>query len=189
MVLMILTSVEQSDPWRLASSLVYGISLIVLFLSSTLYHAFPWPGIKQKFKLLDHCAIYLLIAGSYTPFLLISLRGWLGWTLFGLVWGLALIGLALKLGYGNRFKAVRVGSYILMGWLVLFACVPLAEAIGWGGMSWLVAGGLSYSFGVFFYLNKKMKFSHSIWHLFVLAGSICHFFSIWCHVLPNDGVL
>ncbi|RCU50992.1 hypothetical protein DU002_06625 [Corallincola holothuriorum] len=186
LVMMINVSLAQHDPWRLTSSLVYGISLLTLFASSSFYHAISFPRLKSHLKLLDHCAIYLLIAGTYTPFLLVSLRGWIGWTLLGTIWSLAIAGLALKIGFGNRFKALRVGSYILMGWLVVIAGAPLADAIGRGGMIWLVAGGLCYSLGVIFYLNKKMRFSHSIWHLFVLGGSICHFFAIWYYVLAES---
>lgn len=186
LILMVIVSAEQGDPWRIVASSIYGGSMVLLFTASTCYHAIPWQRSKAIFKQLDHCAIYLLIAGSYTPFLLISLRGPLGWTLFGIVWGLALAGLVLKLGWGHRFKALRVASYLVMGWLILFASPSLPDAIGSGGIAWLVAGGACYSIGVIFYLQKQRKFAHSIWHLFVLGGGACHFFAVWRHVLPAE---
>nr|WP_224745709.1 hemolysin III family protein [Neiella litorisoli] len=184
LVLMVMVSAEQQDTWRIVASSIYGASLIVLFAASSCYHAVPWPRIKKHLKAFDHCAIYLLIAGSYTPFMLISMRGTLGWSIFAAVWAMAIIGITLKLGWPNRFKALRVISYLVMGWLVVIAIKPLSAALGEQGMWWLAAGGLCYSVGVIFYLLKKLPFTHAIWHLFVVAGGLCHFFSVWWHVLP-----
>lgn len=185
LVLMLVTSIEQQDLWRIVASSIYGASLIFLFAASSCYHAIPWPRVKKYFKALDHCAIYLLIAGSYTPFMLVGMRSTLGWWIIGAVWAMAIIGISLKLGHPNRFKALRVSSYLVMGWLVVIALGPLSDAIGKGGMWWLAAGGACYSIGVIFYLMKKVPFTHAIWHLFVVAGGVCHFFSIWWHVLPD----
>lgn len=184
LVLMLIVSIDQQDSWRIVASSIYGASLMVLFAASCVYHAVPWPNIKKHLKAVDHCAIYLLIAGSYTPFMLVSMRGALGWSIFAAVWAMAIIGITLKLVWPNRFKALRVISYLVMGWLVVVALNPLAAAIGSAGMWWLAAGGLCYSIGVIFYLLKKLPFTHAIWHVFVVAGGICHFFSVWWHVLP-----
>ncbi len=176
----------QHDPWRIVSFSIYGSTLILLFLASTLYHSFQHPALKRIFKTLDHCSIYLLIAGTYTPFLLVSIRGVMGWTLFAVIWLLAISGIAFKIIYGNRFRKLSVATYLAMGWLVLLASKELAESLSDGGIIWLVAGGLTYTLGVVFYLWKKLPFNHAIWHLFVLAGSICHFFSILFYVLPAE---
>src|SRR5690606_34930478 len=136
------------------------------------------------FKVLDHCAIYLLIAGTYTPFLLVNMRDSSGWLLFGLIWSLALAGIVLKLAWGNRFKALRVGIYLVMGWLVVFAGVDLAASLSSLALYLLVAGGLTYTFGVIFYLAGRIPFNHAIWHLFVVGGSVCHYGAVYYGVLP-----
>ncbi|MBW8192536.1 hemolysin III family protein [Neiella marina] len=184
LVLMLMVSIEQQDTWRIVASSIYGASLILLFGASSCYHAAPWPRLKKHLKALDHCAIYILIAGSYTPFMLVSIRDSMGWWVFSIVWAMAAIGITLKLGWPHRFKALRVISYLVMGWLVVVALNPLSAAIGDAGMWWLSAGGLCYSVGVVFYLMKKLPFTHAIWHVFVVAGGICHFFAVWWHVLP-----
>ena len=172
---------RSGDAWRTVSLVIYGLTLVVLYTSSALYHSFQSPGAKRIFRFLDHAAIYLLIAGTYTPFTLVTLRGGWGWTLFGLVWGAAALGLAMTVsGFGRS----RILSYIAMGWLIVIAVKPLLEAIEPGGMAWLVAGGLFYSSGVLFYIWKRLPFHHAIWHLFVLAGSVCHFLAIYRYVLP-----
>jgi hemolysin III len=183
---MLFLSIEAEDPWRIVASTVYGVSLIALFLSSTIYHAFHTSPNRHLYKLLDHCAIYLLIAGTYTPFLIIAMRTDMAWWLFGAIWSLATAGILTKLWFRHRFPRVSLASYLLMGWLVVLAAPQVAEAIGPGGMKWLVAGGLAYTVGALFYVAKKMTFSHAIWHLFVLIGGICHFLAIIWYVLPVD---
>lgn len=184
LTLLVTFAAHQSDVWRVVSFSIYGASMIVLFLASTLYHSFQHPGAKKVFKILDHCSIYLLIAGTYTPFLLVSMRNMTGWILFAIVWTLAALGIIFKVVFGSKYKKISVSTYILMGWLVLVASGDLADNLSTGGIYWLVAGGLLYTLGVIFYLWHKLPFNHAIWHLFVLAGSACHFFSVLFHVLP-----
>ena len=177
-------SIGTADPWRIAASVVYGLSLIALFLASTLYHAWPLSPLKKRLRLLDHCAIYLLIAGSYTPFLLVAMRNDIGWWLFGAVWTLATAGILTKLWLRHRYPRLTLISYLVLGWLVVVAAPEVAEAIGPRGMAWVVAGGLSYTVGAGFYMARKLPFNHAIWHLFVLAGCVCHFVAVAWYVLP-----
>jgi hemolysin III len=173
------------DPWRVVSFSIYGTTLILLYLASTMYHSFRSPRLKSAFHVLDHAAIFLLIAGSYTPFTLVTLRGTWGWTLFVLIWTLALGGVLLKVFFMNRFTGLSVALYVGMGWLVMIAMKPLLAALPLGGVIWLAAGGGAYTLGVVFYLWKALPYNHAIWHLFVLAGSACHFCSILFYVLPT----
>lgn len=172
------------DVWRVVSFGVYGSSLVVLYLASTLYHAFRSPRLKRFFKGLDHAAIFLLIAGTYTPFSLVTLRGPWGWTIFGLIWGFAVAGIIFETLFLGRFKRLVVVFYLGMGWMAVIAIKPLIEALPVAGLVWVAAGGLFYTLGVIFYLWEKLTFNHAIWHLFVLGGSVCHFFAIALHVLP-----
>lgn len=181
---MLNVSIATSDPWRIIASCIYGASLISLFLASTLYHAMHASPRTQLFKLLDHCAIYLLIAGSYTPFLLVSMRTNTGWWLFGAIWSMATAGILTKLWFRHRYPRLALASYLLMGWLVVIAAPQVAHAIGSNGMAWLIAGGLSYTVGAMFYAAKRLSYSHAIWHIFVLAGAICHFLAVIWYVLP-----
>ena len=183
LTLLVTLAAQQSDPWRVVSFSIYGATMILLFLSSALYHSFQQPRIRRVFKTLDHCSIYLLIAGSYTPFLLVSMRSALGWVLFGIIWGLALAGVVFKIVLGPRYKKLSVATYLMMGWLVVFASKELLSSLALGGVYWLVAGGLAYTLGVVFYLWKKLPFNHAVWHLFVLAGGACHFFAVLFYVL------
>jgi len=185
--LIILTTLaaRSGDIWRVVSFSIYGSTLIIMYLSSVLYHSFQEPGIKRVFRYLDHSSIYLLIAGTYTPFTMISLRGTWGWTLFGIIWGLAAFGLLMTVLGVGRSRVLASLVYIGMGWLVVVAIKPLLEAVPPGGIAWLVAGGLFYTFGVVFYVWKRLPFNHAIWHLFVLGGSVCHFFAILFYVLPG----
>lgn len=184
-VLLVMASLTaQVDPWKLASLGLYGISLVLLYSVSTLYHSVRRPRLKRLFQLLDHCAIYLLIAGTYTPFLLVNLRGPTGWMLFAVVWTLALVGIACKLLWPHRFAVLRVGIYLLMGWLILFAGGELAEKLPTAGLLLLIAGGLSYTLGVIFFAISAIPYNHVIWHLFVLGGSIFHYFAVYTSVLP-----
>lgn len=182
--LLVISAARTGDPWRIVSFSIYGSSLILLYLFSTIYHSIPVPSFKPVLRYLDHCAIYLLIAGTYTPFLLVKIRGGWGWSLFGVIWGLALAGIVLNFVLLGRSRVLGSMIYIGMGWLVIIALKPLIAAIPAGGIWWLAAGGLSYTFGVVFYLAKKLPFNHAIWHLFVLGGSVCHFLAVWFYVLP-----
>ena len=172
------------DAWRVVSFSIYGTTLILLYLASTFYHSIPFPRAKRILQVLDHSAIFLLIAGTYTPYTLVNLRGVWGWTLFGLVWGLAIGGILLKVFFMGRFRILSVGLYVGMGWIMLIALKPLLSTVPVGGIVWLGIGGFAYTFGVIFYAMKQIPFNHAIWHLFVLAGSVCHFFGILFYVLP-----
>ena len=183
LTLLVTLAALQFDVWRVVSFSIYGATLILLFLSSTLYHSFQSPGVRSVFKTLDHCSIYLLIAGTYTPFLLVTMRGMLGWVLFAVIWGLALTGIIVKLVLGPGYKKLSVVTYLVMGWLVLFASKELLANLAIEGIYWLVAGGVIYTVGVVFYLWKQLPFNHAIWHLFVLAASMCHFFAMLFYVL------
>lgn len=184
LVVLVTQASGQGDPWKIVSVSVYGASLFLLFLASTTYHAVRDPALKWRLKTCDHCAIFLLIAGTYTPFLLVNLRGETGWWMFGVIWGLTAFGITMKLVFGHRFKALQVITYLLMGWLVVFASSSLAENLNHQAIELLVAGGIVYTGGVVFYLVKSIPFNHAIWHLFVLGGSACHFFAIYYGTLP-----
>jgi hemolysin III len=187
LVLLVVNATMHGDIWHIVSFSIYGASLVILYSCSTLLHSFQNRKLKDVFEILDHAAIYLLIAGSYTPYLLVTLRGPLGWSIFGIIWGLALSGMILKIFYVKRFILISTLCYILMGWLIVFAFKPLYENLALGGIVWLVIGGLLYTFGSLFYVWRRVPYHHAIWHLFVLAGSICHFFSINLYVLPIPG--
>ena len=163
---------------------VFGASLVLLYTASTLYHSTRSPHLKHIFKTLDHACIYLLIAGTYTPFTLVTLQGGWGWTLLGVVWGIAIVGIVFKIFFVYRFRTAATIAYILMGWLAVFAIKPLLAGLSAAGLAWLVAGGLFYTVGALFYLMKRLPYSHAIWHVFVLGGSLCHFFAVLFHVIP-----
>ncbi|KIP86432.1 hemolysin III family protein [Stenotrophomonas sp. CFBP 13724] len=171
------------DGWQLFSSIVFGVALLLLYTASTLYHAIQHPVAKGRLKVFDHCAIYVLIAGTYTPFMLIGLRGPWGWSMFAAIWTLALAGVVFKLFYTGRFKALSTGIYIAMGWLIVVAIKPMLAAIDLGTLGWLLAGGLSYTLGTYFYHRESIRYSHAIWHLFVIGGSVCHFVAVTAQVL------
>lgn len=173
------------DAWHVISSSIYGTTLILLYSFSTLYHGIPSPKAKRVFQRLDHAAIFILIAGTYTPFTLVNLRGPWGWTLFGLVWGIAIAGIVLELVSRNRYKWLSLSLYLGLGWLVLIAIKPMLLSVEVGGLLLLLAGGLCYSFGVIFYVWKRLAYHHAVWHLFVLAGSVLHFFSVLFYVVPT----
>ena len=181
---MLYLSIGASDPWRIVASCIYGVSLISLFLASTLYHGLYASPHRHLFKLFDHCAIYLLIAGTYTPFLLVAMRTDTGWWLFGAVWSLATAGILTKLWLRHRYPRLSLISYLLMGWLIVIAAPQLADAVGASGMAWLIGGGVCYTVGAVFYKAKRLSFNHAIWHLFVLAGGVCHFVAVVWYVLP-----
>lgn len=171
--------------WHIVSFSIYGSALILLYLASTLYHSFKKQKIKRVFRILDHAAIFVLIAGTYTPFMLVNLRGPWGWSLLGIIWGLAIMGIIFKLFFTERFERLSLLIYLLMGWLCLIAARQMLVEIPTGGLLWLISGGLLYTLGVLFYRWKNLPYSHAIWHLFVLGGSICHYFSILFYVLPS----
>ena len=172
------------DAWHVVSSSVFGASLVILYSASSLYHGIPHPRAKAVLRQLDHAAIYLLIAGTYTPFLLVSLRGTWGWSLFALIWSLAIAGIVLEFVDSQRFKKLSLGLYLGMGWIVLVAIKPMFDQVAIGGLILLLLGGLSYSLGVIFYIREQMAYHHAIWHLFVLTGSILHYFAILFYVIP-----
>ena len=175
---------HQADTLTIASMAVYGSSIILLFLASTLYHSITTEKTKRLLKTLDHCAIYLLIAGSYTPFLLVSLRTPLAMGLMVVIWGIALAGIIMKIAFVYRFKRLSLVTYLAMGWLSLIVVYQLAMNIEMGGLVLLALGGVIYSLGVIFYVAKRIPYNHAIWHLFVLAGCACHFFAIYLYVTP-----
>ncbi len=183
LVVLVLRSVEVGSPWQIVSAVIFGSSLVILYTSSALYHAMVPVKARRVFQILDHSAIYLLIAGSYTPFLLISLRGGWGWSMFGVVWGVSIIGIVLKSFYAGRFRVLSTILYLALGWLAVIAIKPMIANVPIDGLLWLLAGGVAYSFGTIFYLRKKMPYHHAVWHLFVLAGSFCHFKAIYSYLL------
>ncbi len=184
LTLLVALAVLYGNVYQIVSFSIYGATLIILYLASTLYHSFQQPRVKQVFKVIDHASIYLLIAGTYTPFLLVAIRGPWGWTLLVIVWGLALLGISLKTLFIHRFQKLSVLAYILLGWLSLVATKELLANMPVGGMIWLAAGGAVYTIGVIFYALKKVPYTHAVWHLFVLGGSICHYFAVLLYLAP-----
>lgn len=178
LVLLVVFSSLRKGAWEVVSCSIYGATFILLYLGSTLYHSSGNPRSRRIFKIIDHSAIYLLIAGTYTPYALVPLRGALGWTIFGVIWGCAIFGIFFKVFFTGRFKAVSLVSYLFMGWFCVVAVKPLYNGLSAPGFVLFVAGGLCYTVGAIFYAWKSLPWSHAVWHLFVLAGSLCHFFSI-----------
>jgi hemolysin III len=175
------------DAWHVVSVSIYGATLILLYTASTLYHGIPLPRAKAVLRVLDHVAIFLLIAGTYTPFMLVNLRGPWGWTLFGIIWAFAAFGIVFELTPLRRFQRVSLSLYLGMGWVVVVAIRPLWQAVAPGGLILLAAGGLCYTLGVIFYVWHRLPYHHAIWHLFVLGGSVCHFFTVLFYVIPLAG--
>ena len=172
------------DAWQWASAIVFAVSMVALYLASTAYHRATDPVRRARWKIVDHCAIYLLIAGTYIPFPLTVLRGQLGWTLFIAIWSLAALGIIFKLFITGRFKLVSTLIYIAMGWLMMLYAKPVYAALSGWTFGWLLAGGIAYTFGTVFYLQKRMPYAHAIWHGFVVAGTVCHFIAVWSLVVP-----
>ncbi|MDH3479972.1 MAG: hemolysin III family protein [Gemmatimonadota bacterium] len=177
----------RGNAWHVVSCSIYGATLVLLYAASTLYHAIPSPRAKDVFRILDHSAIYLLIAGTYTPFTLVNLRGGWGWTLFGLVWGLAILGIVLEAVARQRIRFLSVVLYLGLGWLAAIAVKPLLDAVEIGGLVLLLVGGLAYSGGVVFYGWRRLPYHHAIWHVFVMVGSAAHFFAVLYFVIPPKG--
>ncbi|KTD42489.1 PAQR family membrane homeostasis protein TrhA [Legionella quateirensis] len=181
--LLIVFSATQNDGFKLLSGIVFGCTLILMYVSSTIYHSITNPRLKHFFRIVDHASIYLLIAGSYTPFMLVTLRGPWGWTMFTIIWSLAVAGVIFKLFFVHRFELLSTLLYLLMGWMSLVVIKPIYQLLPSGGLACIVAGGLCYTVGVIFYAWERLKYSHVLWHLFVLAGSIFHFFAVLCYVV------
>ena len=181
--LLIVLAARLGDPWKIVSFSVYGAMLVTLYVFSTLYHSVRGTGAKNVLRKFDHCSIYLLIAGTYTPFALVSLRGTGGWWLFGVIWGLALFGIAQEIWLARGARVLSLVIYVLMGWLAMAVVSPLWQALTPAGFAWLAAGGACYTLGIAFYAtDHKVRHGHGLWHLFVLAGSICHFFTVLLYV-------
>lgn len=184
LVLLVSYASIYGNSWHVVSFTIFGASLIVLYLASTLYHSAQSPKLRKRLNIFDHSAIYVLIAGTYTPFTLVVLNGWVGWTIFGISWGLALTGVILKLFFTGRFDKISTIAYVLMGWLIVFAIKPLVHNLPIEGLLWLLAGGLFYTIGAILYQIKSIKYNHAIFHVFVLLGSFSHFMAVFFYVLP-----
>lgn len=183
--LLITLAAMSGDLWHVISAVVYSSALFILYTASTVYHATRHGDIKARLEIADHCAIFLLIAGTYTPFTLVSLRGVWGWSLFGIIWGLAIIGVILKLFVMGRLRRLSTLIYIAMGWLVIVAAEPMVRALSLPALILLLLGGITYTAGTFFYHNERIPYAHTIWHLFVLGGSACHFVAVAIQLLPG----
>lgn len=184
LVLMVFFSYRHGSTLHIVSTAVFGTTLVLLYTASTLYHSFQKPRLKRVFKIMDHSCIYALIAGTYTPFVLVTLRGALGWTIFGIVWSLTVLGILFKVFFINRFKIISTLAYVFMGWIIVVAVKPLVQALPGSAIAWIVAGGVIYTLGTIFYSWKKIPFNHAIWHSFVLAGSACHVCAVMFYVIP-----
>ncbi|WP_106766105.1 PAQR family membrane homeostasis protein TrhA [Paenibacillus faecalis] len=184
LVLLIVFSSLEGTVWHVVSFTIYGTTMVLLYLNSTLVHSFKEGKAKDVFEFLDHSSIYLFIAGTYTPFLLVAIRGPLGWSLFGVIWGIALLGCIFKVFFVKRFLFMSTVFYIAMGWLIVIAWNPLTAVVAPQGINLLVGGGLLYTIGTIFYVWRGFPFHHAIWHLFVLAGSVLHFFAVLFYILP-----
>lgn len=178
LVILVVLAAVNGTVWHVVSFSIFGATLVLLYFASTLYHSLTHVRAKQVFNKIDHISIYLLIAGTYTPFCLTALRGWIGWTVFGLVWGCAVLGAVLKaISIGTRVRLSTI-LYVMMGWVILFAIKPLYQAMSFNGFILLMSGGVSYTLGTIFFLRDQVKYNHSVWHLFVLGGSVLHFFAV-----------
>lgn len=184
LVLLTVFSSLEGSVLHVISFSIFGGTMLLLYVSSTLVHSFPAGKAKDIFEIMDHSSIYLFIAGTYTPFLFIVIKGWVGWTLFGIIWGLALLGVVFKIFFCKRFLYLSTILYVVMGWLIVFAWKPLAAGLSTGGMVLLVTGGILYTIGTIFYVWRGFIFHHAVWHVFVLLGSVAHFFAVFLYVLP-----
>ncbi len=184
LVLLVMHAVAYGNVWHIVSFTVFGVSLVLLYAASTIYHSAKSPLIRNRLRILDHAAIYGLIAGTYTPFTLVTLGGFTGWTIFGVSWAMATVGIVLKIFFTGKYDLISTLMYVFMGWIIVFALEPLIHNLSSDGLFWLVAGGVSYTLGAVLYSIKKIKFNHAIFHVFVLIGSICHFISVYFYVLP-----
>lgn len=185
LVLMVVRASLYGNAWHIVGVSIFGASLICLYAASTIYHSAKDPKIRGRLRVVDHATIYVLIAGTYTPFTLVTLNGWVGWVIFGFSWAMALTGITLKLFYTGRFNLLSTLMYIFMGWIIVFAIKPLINNLSADGLWWLMAGGVAYTVGAILYMIKKVPFNHAIFHMFVLLGSFCHFVSVYWYVLPS----
>ena len=185
LALLVIHASANGDVWHIVSFSIFGASLIILFAASTIYHSTRDPDSRARLRVVDHASIYILIAGTYTPFTLVTLNGTIGWTIFGISWGMALSGIVLKLFFTGRYELVSTLMYVFMGWIIIFAISPLIDNLSSDGLSWLVAGGIGYTVGAILYGIKQIKFNHAIFHVFVLIGAFCHFVAVYFYVLPQ----
>ena len=185
LVLLVRHATRHGDVWHIVSFSIFGASLIILYAASSFYHSAKKSELRNRLNIIDHASIYVLIAGTYTPFTLVTLKGTIGWVIFGISWGLALTGIILKLFFTGKYNLMSTIMYVLMGWVIVFAIKPLINNLSLAGLLWLVAGGISYTIGAILYGIKKIKFNHAIFHMFVLMGSFCHFMSVYFYVLPS----
>jgi len=186
LVLLVRHANLHGNAWHVVSFAIFGLSLISLYAASTLYHSAKKPGLRRRLRIVDHATIYILIAGTYTPFALVTLNGPSGWMLFGVSWGMALTGIILKLFHTGKYNLISTLMYVFMGWIIVFAIKPLINNLSSDGLFWLVAGGMAYTTGAILYSIKKIKFNHAIFHLFVLLGSFCHFVAVYFYILPSE---
>lgn len=184
LVFLIIFSVQKGSPWHVVISVIYGVSMILLYVSSTLVHSFPDGKTKDIFEIFDHSAIYIFIAGTYTPIMLLVIQGSLGWTLLAIIWGVAIIGVVFKAFYVKKFLFLSTILYIAMGWMIVIVWGPLSATMPTAGIHLLIAGGLLYTFGAIFYVWRAFPFHHAVWHVFVLGGSVTHFFAVLFYILP-----
>ncbi len=186
LVLLVVFAALKGNVWHIVSFSIYGVSLVVLYLASTLYHMSKKQSLRNKLNIFDHASIYILIAGTYTPFLLVTLHGPWGWSLLGIIWGLAIGGIIFKILFIGKYDLVSAAIYVLMGWLIIVAIKPMNEHLATGGLWWLLGGGISYSIGAVFYILNKMPYNHAIFHIWVLLGSLAHFIAVFFYVLPEN---
>ena len=184
LILLVWRASRFGETVHLISFSIFGGSMILLYAASTFYHNSKTPRLRYKLKVLDHASIYFLIAGTYTPFALVTLQGTVGWIIFGVVWAMALAGAVLKLFFTGRFQTVSTVMYVVMGWIIVFAVKPLINNFSYEGLLWLMSGGISYTLGAVVFSLDRIKFNHAIFHVFVLLGTFCHFISIYYYVLP-----
>lgn len=185
LVLMVVRASTYGNAWHIVSVSIFGASLILLYAASTIYHSAKDPKTRSRLRVVDHATIYVLIAGTYTPFVLVTLNGWVGWVIFAASWTMALTGIILKLYFTGKYNLLSTLMYIFMGWMIVFAIKPLINSLSADGLWWLMAGGIAYTVGAILYSIKQIKFNHAIFHMFVLLGSFCHFVSVYFYVLPT----
>lgn len=184
LVILVVFASIRGTAWHIVSFSIYGVTLVTLYLASTLFHSVRKQSLRNKLNVFDHISIYFLIAGTYTPFLLVTIRGPWGWSLFGVIWGLAIGGMIFKLFTTGKYDFISAMIYVLMGWLIIIALKPMYENLSNEGLLWLIGGGISYSIGVVFYLLNKLPYNHAIFHIWVLLGSFAHFIAVFRYVLP-----
>jgi len=186
LVMMVTRASLHGNSWHIVSVSIFGASLIALYAASTVYHSASRPELRSRMRIVDHATIYILIAGTYTPFALVTLKGPVGWVIFTVSWAMAISGIILKLFFTGKFNLLSTLMYVFMGWIIIFAVKPLLATLPIEGVYWLVAGGLSYTLGAIVYSIKKIPLNHAVFHLFVLAGSMCHFVAVYCYLLPSQ---